>query len=83
MNGTRKLTRHDASARCRYHMVDDAETDEIVSWTGDGKQFTIHQLNEFSSKLLPTNFKHSNFRSFVRQLNSYVRVQNSPADPGA
>lgn len=55
-------------------MVEDDETKDIVSWTGDGKQFTIHQLNEFSSKLLPKNFKHSNFSSFVRQLNSYVRA---------
>ena len=55
-------------------MIDDEETKDIVSWTGDGKQFTIHQLNEFSAKLLPNNFKHSNFSSFVRQLNSYVRA---------
>jgi len=65
--------------RKAYQMVDDEETKDIISWTGDGKQFTIHKLNEFSSQLLPKYFKHSNFSSFVRQLNSYGFRKVEPA----
>mmetsp|Transcript_7761 Transcript_7761/g.34216 ORF Transcript_7761/g.34216 Transcript_7761/m.34216 type:complete len:299 (-) Transcript_7761:819-1715(-) len=54
-----------------YAIVSNPETNDIVSWSGNGKQFTVHQLNEFSSKILPSNFNHPNFSSFVRQLNSY------------
>ena len=53
-------------------VVDDSTCDDIVSWTENGTQFTIHQTNEFASELLPKYFKHRNFSSFVRQLNSYV-----------
>uniref|UniRef100_A0A7S0KMR0 HSF-type DNA-binding domain-containing protein n=1 Tax=Micromonas pusilla TaxID=38833 RepID=A0A7S0KMR0_MICPS len=54
-----------------YAIVSNPETDDIVSWTGNGKQFTVHKLNDFSTKILPSNFNHPNFSSFVRQLNSY------------
>jgi len=54
-----------------------------VSWTEGGTQFTIHQTNEFASELLPKYFKHRNFSSFVRQLNSYVgALAILPADAG-
>lgn len=64
-----------------YAIVSNEETDDIVSWMGNGKQFTVHQLNEFSTKILPQNFNHPNFSSFVRQLNSYVSLPRgfSPA----
>ena len=61
-----------------YAIVSNPETDDIVSWSGNGKQFTVHQLNEFSSKILPSNFNHPNFSSFVRQLNSYVSIPRDP-----
>ena len=61
-----------------YAIASNPETDDIVSWSGNGKQFTVHQLNEFSSKILPSNFNHPNFSSFVRQLNSYVSIPRDP-----
>lgn len=55
-----------------YEMVDDSPTDAIVSWSQTGKSFVVWNPPEFSRILLPRYFKHSNFSSFIRQLNTYV-----------
>lgn len=55
-----------------YMLVEDLATDEVVSWNSDGTGFVVWQPAEFARDLLPTLFKHSNFSSFVRQLNTYV-----------
>ncbi|XP_020597226.1 heat stress transcription factor A-5 [Phalaenopsis equestris] len=54
-----------------YDMVDDSSTDDIVSWTATKTSFVVWNPPEFSSRLLPTYFKHNNFSSFIRQLNTY------------
>ncbi|KAL8095378.1 heat stress transcription factor B-3-like [Apium graveolens] len=54
-----------------YMLVEDPVTDHVVSWNSDGKGFVVWQPAEFARDLLPTLFKHSNFSSFVRQLNTY------------
>ncbi|XP_021886861.1 heat stress transcription factor B-3 [Carica papaya] len=54
-----------------YMLVEDPETDDVVSWNGEGTGFVVWQPAEFARDLLPTLFKHSNFSSFVRQLNTY------------
>lgn len=54
-----------------YMLVDDPVTDHVVSWNSDGTGFVVWQPAEFARDLLPTLFKHSNFSSFVRQLNTY------------
>lgn len=54
-----------------YEMVDDLSTDPIVSWSLNNKSFIVWNPPEFSRILLPRFFKHNNFSSFIRQLNTY------------
>ncbi|PKA56103.1 Heat stress transcription factor B-4 [Apostasia shenzhenica] len=55
-----------------YQLVDDPSTDHIVSWGDDGAStFVVWRPPEFARDLLPNFFKHNNFSSFVRQLNTY------------
>ncbi|TKY58548.1 Heat shock factor protein HSF8 [Spatholobus suberectus] len=52
-------------------MVDDPSTDSIVSWSPTNNSFVVWNPPEFARDLLPKHFKHNNFSSFVRQLNTY------------
>lgn len=54
-----------------FEMVDDPISDPIVCWSRGGYSFTVRDPHAFSSNLLPRYFKHNNFSSFVRQLNTY------------
>ncbi|KAL9255625.1 Heat shock factor protein HSF24-like protein [Drosera capensis] len=54
-----------------YEMVDDEVTDGVISWSEDGSGFVVWKTAEFAKDLLPCFFKHNNFSSFVRQLNTY------------
>ncbi|KAL0371263.1 UNVERIFIED_CONTAM: Heat stress transcription factor A-6b [Sesamum angustifolium] len=55
-----------------YEMVDDFSTDRIVSWSRGGHSFVVWDPHAFSTTVLSRYFKHNNFSSFVRQLNTYV-----------
>lgn len=54
-----------------YDMVDDSSTDKVVSWSPTNNSFVVWDPPEFARDLLPKYFKHNNFSSFVRQLNTY------------
>ncbi|CAN6872729.1 unnamed protein product [Brassica oleracea] len=54
-----------------YDMVDDLSTNEVVSWSSGNNSFVVWDVPEFSKVFLPKYFKHNNFSSFVRQLNTY------------
>ncbi|KVH93978.1 heat stress transcription factor A-6a-like [Cynara cardunculus var. scolymus] len=54
-----------------FEMVDDPRTDSIISWSDSKKSFILWDPHKFSTDLLPQRFKHNNFSSFVRQLNTY------------
>jgi osomolarity two-component system response regulator SKN7 len=52
-------------------MLDDQSIANVVSWGPAGDCFVVKDMNEFTKSILPRMFKHSNFASFVRQLNKY------------
>ncbi|XP_048132369.1 heat stress transcription factor B-2b isoform X2 [Rhodamnia argentea] len=54
-----------------YQLVDDPVVDDLISWNEDGTTFIVWRPAEFARDLLPKYFKHNNFSSFVRQLNTY------------
>ncbi|KAH9991218.1 HSF-type DNA-binding-domain-containing protein [Russula compacta] len=54
-----------------YKMLEDPSFQRVVSWGPNGDCFVVKDMNEFTKSILPRMFKHSNFASFVRQLNKY------------
>lgn len=56
-----------------YDLVNDPKSDDMISWNENGKAFVVWKPAEFARDLLPRYFKHNNFSSFIRQLNTYVR----------
>ncbi|KAK1285725.1 Heat stress transcription factor B-2c [Acorus calamus] len=54
-----------------YQLVEDPAINDVISWNEDGSTFIVWKPADFARDLLPKYFKHNNFSSFVRQLNTY------------
>lgn len=54
-----------------FDIVEDPGTDSVVSWSQARNSFIVWDVRQFSTNLLPKHFKHGNFSSFIRQLNTY------------
>ncbi|KAH6768497.1 heat shock transcription factor A6B [Perilla frutescens var. frutescens] len=54
-----------------YDLVEDESTNKVVSWSRGNNSFIVFDPQTFAINLLPKYFKHANFSSFVRQLNTY------------
>uniref|UniRef100_A0A1D1YKW8 Heat stress transcription factor B-4 n=1 Tax=Anthurium amnicola TaxID=1678845 RepID=A0A1D1YKW8_9ARAE len=54
-----------------YELVDRSGAEHVVSWNEEGTAFVVWLPEDLSQFLLPKYFKHCNFSSFIRQLNTY------------
>ncbi|KYN11507.1 Heat shock factor protein [Trachymyrmex cornetzi] len=54
-----------------WKMVEDPNNNDLISWSPSGNTFLIKNHSEFTIKVLPYYYKHSNMASFIRQLNMY------------
>mmetsp|Transcript_13488 Transcript_13488/g.22146 ORF Transcript_13488/g.22146 Transcript_13488/m.22146 type:complete len:523 (-) Transcript_13488:995-2563(-) len=64
-----------------FDIFSDPANEEICSWGVTGETIHVKKIDEFSKTILPKYFKHSNFQSFVRQLNMYD-FHKTVQDPG-
>lgn len=66
-------------------MLEDPSYSSVVRWGDEGDSFVVLENEKFTKSILPKHFKHSNFASFVRQLNKYdfhkVRQNNEEGGP--
>lgn len=54
-----------------YAMVEDPTTEHVISWGPSQETFIVHRPEELASEVLPLYFKHNNYCSFIRQVNTY------------
>ncbi|WEW56253.1 Heat shock transcription factor [Emydomyces testavorans] len=51
--------------------LDESKNTDLIRWSEDGRSFIVLDEDQFARTLIPELFKHSNYASFVRQLNMY------------
>ncbi|XP_051131082.1 heat shock factor protein HSF30-like isoform X2 [Andrographis paniculata] len=54
-----------------FELVEDPATDSVISWSPSQTSFVVWDPHKLAADLLPKHFKHNNFSSFIRQLNTY------------
>ncbi|KAJ7459624.1 HSF-type DNA-binding-domain-containing protein [Mycena galericulata] len=54
-----------------YKILSDGSDENIIAWGPQRDRFVVKDADEFRRSVLPRMFKHSNYASFVRQLNKY------------
>ncbi|CAO1622784.1 unnamed protein product [Parajaminaea phylloscopi] len=61
-------------------MVSDPESQHLISFNTSGTSVVVTNFDDFAKEVLPKHFKHSNFSSFIRQLNMYgfYKVNKTP-----
>lgn len=64
-----------------FDIFSDPANQDICSWGANGDTIHVKKIDLFSKTILPKYFKHSNFQSFVRQLNMYD-FHKTVQDPG-
>lgn len=67
-----------------YKMLENPQDESVVRWGNEGDSFVVLENEKFTKHILPKHFKHSNFASFVRQLNKYDfhKVRHNNEDGG-
>ena len=56
--------------RKAYAMINSCAP-ELGGWSAAGNSFVVHNPDDFAEQVVPTFYRHSNWASFVRQLNFY------------
>ncbi|EXA31485.1 hypothetical protein BFJ63_vAg17980 [Fusarium oxysporum f. sp. narcissi] len=51
--------------------LEERKNKDLIRWSEKGDSFLVLDEDEFAKTLIPELFKHNNYTSFVRQLNTY------------
>ena len=54
-----------------YDILNEAGNHNYIEWSDDGSYFTVKSSKDFEADILPIYYKHNNYCSFIRQLNTY------------